>query len=252
MAKKKKSITIHPSAVKLFFVVILSLVVGLGICKGVVHLLTHSDYFKIKAVIIDPSLAFIDRKDFADLTGKNIFTVDLSKMYRKFSFNYPQVSQLKIIRQFPNQLYVAAKERVPVAQAKIHSRYYTFDSKGVVLSSAAKQDNNLPIVIGVELDKSRVNLGLPINNPQLQAALQILSSYRENKDLQPYQVNSISVENLSKMLLVLSNKLEVIVDREKIDQKFHILGFVLSQGKLNMNEVKYIDLRFKEPIIGKK
>jgi hypothetical protein len=42
------------------------------------------------------------------------------------------------------------------------------------------------------------------------------------------------------------------LDREKIAQRIKVLGVVLSQGNLDMDHVKYVDLRFKEPIIGKK
>ena len=37
-----------------------------------------------------------------------------------------------------------------------------------------------------------------------------------------------------------------------IDYKTKILSVILSQGKIDIKSIKYIDLRFKEPIIGKK
>ena len=40
--------------------------------------------------------------------------------------------------------------------------------------------------------------------------------------------------------------------RDQIVQKIRVLGVVLAQDALNLGDVKYIDLRFKEPIIGKK
>ncbi|MCK5081648.1 MAG: cell division protein FtsQ, partial [Candidatus Omnitrophica bacterium] len=61
-----------------------------------------------------------------------------------------------------------------------------------------------------------------------------------------------NVENLSKIQFTLSNGLVIILDRNNIDRRIKVLGVVLSQGKLDMKQVKYVDLRFKEPIIGKK
>ena len=50
----------------------------------------------------------------------------------------------------------------------------------------------------------------------------------------------------------LSNGLVVILDSTKITQKVKIVGLILAQGKVKPKDAKYIDLRFKEPIVGKK
>ncbi len=65
-------------------------------------------------------------------------------------------------------------------------------------------------------------------------------------------IKDINIENLSKIQLTLSNQLDVIIDRDKVAQKIRVLGVILAQERLDLKEVKYVDLRFKEPIIGKK
>ena len=47
-------------------------------------------------------------------------------------------------------------------------------------------------------------------------------------------------------------ELKIIVDRDNIPHKMKILELVLSQAKPDFEGVQYIDLRFKEPILGKK
>ena len=63
---------------------------------------------------------------------------------------------------------------------------------------------------------------------------------------------NIHVDNLLKIYFHLSNGLQVIVDQERIDQKIKLLAFVLAQKKIDLEQTKYIDLRFKEPVLGKK
>ena len=51
---------------------------------------------------------------------------------------------------------------------------------------------------------------------------------------------------------MLSSDLNIMIDKDGVNRKLKLLPLVLSQNKIDVKEIKYIDLRFQEPLIGKK
>ncbi|HLF17305.1 MAG TPA: cell division protein FtsQ/DivIB [Candidatus Omnitrophota bacterium] len=251
MAKRKNS-PISLAAVKISIVIILALTVGIFLCQRTFHLLTHSRYFSVQMVALDPSLSFIDKKDFANLSGKNIFTLNLKQIQRHLVLKYPQVSDLRVVRQFPNQIHIQAKPRFPAAQVQSSSNILTLDERGVVVASSTKKDGKLPYISTPHDHHPRYTLGLPLPSGDHEIGLNIINSFKVNRALSSYAIEQIDIENLSKINVYLSNKLHVILDASKVGQKVKILGVILAKGQVDLKEVKYIDLRFKEPIVGKK
>jgi len=251
MARKKKSKT-QPFIIKFILITLLVAGIGFGISRGLIYLFRNTEYFRIQSVIIDPSLQFINKRDLRNLISKNIFEIDLKGVQRRLSYKYPQASELKVMKHFPNQIAIVAKQRHPFAQIQNKEQIATLDEEGIILSVGKQADKNLPLIVGIRADNRRLVRGLPFSGTDIQIALKIANFFQANKSLSPYEIDTINVENLSKIYFTLSNDLQIILDRSNIAQRIRVLGVVLSQGKLDMKHVKYVDLRFKEPIIGKK
>ena len=250
MAKKKKlKISVYA---KYIFIGFLVVGIGLIVVNRTQYAFSHVDYFKVRSVTIDPSLQFINKRDFRSLMGKNIFTVDLKAVQRKLSYKYPQAAKLKVVKRFPNQVSVLAKQRVPYAQLQIQDKIVVLDREAVILSLEDKKDKNLPDIVGTKLKNPKLVLGMPLKGSDIWLTLKIIKLFSANSSLDPYLIKGVNIENLSKIIFTLSNQLDVIIDRDKIAQKIRVLGIVLAQDRLDLGDVKYIDLRFKEPIIGKK
>lgn len=235
------------------FIVAVLIVAGLGYYgyRQARHFLLTSKYFRVVAVEVDPSLSFIDPQHFGGMKGKSIFAVDLDKFQRRLSFAYPQVAHLKVTRRFPNRIFIQAKKRLPFAQAYVRNKTAVLDQEGVILSLGGHADGPLPAVFGVS-HNVELALGLPLRDDKLRLALQIIKEIRANPSFAGYDVINIHVENLLKISFQLSNGLEIIVDQERIDQKIRLLAFVLAQNKIDLEQTKYIDLRFQEPVLGKR
>jgi cell division septal protein FtsQ len=211
-----------------------------------------SNYFKIKNIVVDSGLQFIEKDDLSGLIGQSIFHVNIQKLHKKLAYKYPPISELKIIKKLPNQLFVTAKRRAAVAQISAGTKVFTIDEWAIVLSLTAKRDEKIPLIKGAGLGSAKVDLGLPLKNTNLQRALEVLAAFKKEKDLQKLELKEIDVTNLSEIVCQLSNDVSAILDWDRIPEKMDILGLVLSKAQLDLKEVKYIDLRFKEPIIGKK
>lgn len=251
MAKKKKS-KIQSFIIKFILITLLAAAISFAVGFGTIHVFRNNDYFKIRSVSLDSSLQFINKRDFRNLMGKNIFDIDLKAVQRRLSYKYPRASDLKIVKRFPNQIAVVAKQRFPFVQIQVDGKIIILDEKGVMLSEEEKVNKKLPLVVGVRLYRQKIVRGSMFKGTDVQIALEITKRFQAVKNLSRYSIVKIDTQNLSKILLTLSNDADVILDRNKIAQKTRILGVVLSQDQLDLKHVKYIDLRFKEPIIGKK
>lgn len=251
MAKKKQN-KISPSLLKMAGIILLALLLGFGLYWGVSYGLLESSCFQVKSVQIDPSLVVIDQSDFDRLKGQNIFKIDLRQIQEKLGRRYPQVARLRVTRQFPDQITVVAVPRQPVAQLKDDSSILTIDEHGVVLSTSTPRDEKFPYIEGLALKGKRVILGQPLGGDDVKAALALISAFQANRVLESYFIQSVNVANTSKIEFVVSNGLKVYVDHDQLPRKMRLLGFVLTRADLDFNDVNYLDLRFKEPVIGKK
>ncbi len=251
MAKKAKS-KILLFAVKFWVAAVLAVLVGWAVGRGAKYVLRNNEYFRIHSVTIDSSLEFVDQDDLKHLLGQNIFAVYLRTVQRDLSKKYPQASDLKVVRRFPNQVAVIAKQRFPFVQVPIDGKTVVLDDQGVVLSVDDKEERKFPQIIGLQRHSREPVRGLPFDGPEMKTALAILKGFQAEKSLSSYRIESVHVENMSKVYFTLQDNPDVILDQDKIAHGMKVLSVVLSQGQLDISQVKYIDLRFNEPIIGKK
>lgn len=251
MARRKK---LKLSASKLKFLFIFGLIVALGVGVYQIgrHLLVHSTYFKIRGIVVDPSLQFIDKKELVNLIGQSIFLVNLDGLQEKLSVKYPQAAHLKIVKRYPDQITIVAKKRLPLARIVVRDKSFMLDIEGILLPKNEKLLNDLPLILGWQANVGKVSLGRIFPGQDIQVALQIIRFFQANKILARYRLDKINVRNLSGISIYLSHDLMVIIDSDHIDRKINILGVMLSQQDLEFSKIKYIDLRFKEPIINKK
>lgn len=254
MPKRKKRI--FPSWIIKSFIIVVIIVTSLAAClflfDQVVRYFNESEKFSVRTIVIDPALQFIQRRDLVRLQGKNIFQVDLQEVEQSLLMKYPQISELRVEKKFPNQIHLLAKKRKQLAQFEHNNKYLVLDDEGVVLSESDSKDKDLPSIGGAKIKTDPITPGVKLNNVEIVAGLKIIKSFNENTTLSSYKILNMDVDQLSRIFLHLDRDIKAIIDDQRINYKIKVLGIVLTQGNLNLKEVNYIDLRFKEPIIGKK
>jgi cell division septal protein FtsQ len=251
MAKKNRKSTTSGRhtvffAYTLVFVFILFVLFFVG--RQVNDFLYSSPVFLVKEVVTPADLQYIDAQTLQRLVGKNILRVDLVSLQHQLQARYPEIDQLKIFRRFPSQIVLTAKRRQAFVCLSTGKQDLLLDKEGYVLSVNAMAGTRLPIIRGVPLLRGVV-LGKPLRDPELIVALKIVSVFEESDILRKYELSFVDVENPSKILLLFSNNLNVLLDKDKIDNVSSQLVLLLAQENLNLNTIDYIDLRFKEPVI---
>jgi cell division protein FtsQ len=214
-----------------------------------VQFLTTSKIFEVKDVLIDSSIQFIDMRSLKQLKGRNIFKINIKDLEHQIGSKYPQISQLRVERELPDRIKILAKKREPAAEVAVGGKFLIIDKEGVSLNYAP-QALPLPIVMGAAIDHRKVVLGAPVGNKELRLALFILNEFKVRPRLAKLNVVNVDTSNLSKIDLTLSSNAHIIIDQEQMLAKIDMLEMLLNQNRIDFNRVKYIDIRFKEPVIA--
>ena len=251
MAKKKNSA--KPGSKSKFPLIAFIFIVLMAVLGyKAAHFLRTASYFRVKSVVIDPTLQFLDAKEFNRFVGQNIFTVDVDSMQNRLQTAYSEVAQLKIVRRFPNQILIVAQKRFPFAQLRMGGKLITVDEKGMILSTTKSEDKNIPMIFPGKISLPKLVIGSLLRAEEVTSALKIIDAFKRYNPAASLTVMKVDAQGVSKIDVILNNGLVVIMDKDNIDKKIKIFGIVLSQIQVDLKDVKYIDLRFKEPIIGKK
>lgn len=252
MGNKVKKIKASPAIVRWAAFLTITMAVLWGFSKHIVNFVKTSDYFLVKEIWYESSLRFMESNEITGLKGKNIFDVDLSKVERQLQLRYPQFAQLRVLRRFPNQILVVARERMPFVQAELEGKIVTLDDKGVILAVNEPLESQLPYISGASALKKRITTGMLVEDLDIQLSLKIIKSCQMDRVLRMYHITKMDISNLSQISFYILDNLKIIMDQERFLYQLRMLNLVLSQAKIDSETVKYIDLRFKEPILGKK
>ncbi len=123
-----------------------------------IEFLTSSPLFAVKDVMIDKSIQFINLRALKQLKGSNIFKIDIKKLDRQITQEYPYIAQLRVVRQLPDRIMILAKKREPLMQIYFKGKFLLVDKEGVALYYSA-QPADLPQVHGIPLERNWPVLG---------------------------------------------------------------------------------------------
>lgn len=251
-----------PLPAKLIATTVITLVV-LGALIGLAwFILTSSDYFKVKDIVTKD----LSAEDFFYLKGKNIFTIDLYKESRHILQFYPESSRILVVRILPDRLFICPVKRKPVALVKLF-RYFALDESGALFYSREQaQELQLPLVLGLENKIINPVAGKRYNIRELVLALNLIKEIKKSKQLKDVKIQKIDISASDsatvtfvffaesgapqeKQGVVAPHNIEVKISRENIKDKVAILSGVIAGTKDDLGNVKYIDLRFRDPVI---
>ncbi len=261
MAKNKKNQNFMP----VFLLIILPLaaigISSFAIFKGVQNYITTSEYFKIKEFKIE---GLSDARYLSalkeEILGKNIFRVDVGRLEGRIKRRFPNFYSVSVTRILPSQLWVVAKERKPVAMLKRDS-YYIFDAEGVALSATARPDLIcVPLIIGLENRVQKIRVGNAYSQGQLHQALVLarsLKAYSRPQDLglpkdEKSGVTKIDASVTSNLSFYLGEDVEVRIGDRDFENRLDLLPPILRSIGADLCNVRYIDLRPKEPVVAMK
>ena len=239
MKGRRSAFPIKAVVATLIFGILLSALLYLG------YALANLDFFKIRYIISSRDNPI----DFSYLQGRNIFKVDLKKESLRLSGLYPGYKKIKLVRVFPDRIFVNLLERKALAYLKLH-RYFCVDESLVLFDLPKEMEEvGLTLILGVDRRIYDPTPGARVNLKELALAIDIIKEARINPILRDYQIKTISVPSLNNASFSIAGGPEVKISGNDIKSKIAILSSLVNQEKNNLGSIRYIDLRFREPVI---
>lgn len=245
----KKQLKPRLSTLKLLVVSIIIFIFFSFAIGYFVKILKTSDYFKIGDIVVNEG----NHADFFYLKGQNIFRVDLQKESGFILGRYPDYRKVRLVKVLPHRLFIYFIKRKAIGLVKLY-RYFYVDDEGVLFNpSVQTNDFDLPLILGLEKKILTPYAGKQYKFKELLWALNIIKETKRNQILKDYKITKINVAdtgNASFFIFVpKTNALEIKVGEDDIRMKMDILGNLLVQLESDLDNIRYIDLRFKEPVI---
>ncbi len=231
----------------------------------VTGVLYSSEYFRVRDVIGSQNL----NPDFANsLLGRNIFDINLKVEASRARKSCPDCLRVRLAKVFPDRIFVEFIKRIPLARVKLY-KVFCVDAEGVFFNiTGASQDPKIPLITGLETRLFGVSVGKRYDAKELLVALEIIREVNKSKVLKSFQLNSVHVESLNDITLyfLINNiipqqgfnqwqvpekqkVLEIRISQGNILEKVAVMSGLINQEKNNLENIIYIDLRFKEPVI---
>ncbi len=220
--------------------------------------ISNSNFFTIKRVKIKGDIGWLE-KSVRFLIGDNLFFVDLGKAKKILINQNPEIDALMLVKFFPDTVYVRFTLKQPVAI--LEPGQLVVDRNGFLLEREKFKSQTidlLPIISGIPTKQFALK-GRLISEQWL-SALEIINLFGEEQALNDYKLTAVDVKQVSENCFFIKKKtalpqvpaIMVKIGEGNILDKLKMLEFFLKKANLDLDKINYIDLRFKEPIIGLK
>lgn len=238
------------------------LVAGIG--AGIVtfqYMFVDSDLFNVKGLDVRfydgknvlHKAGFTDIED-KDILGANIFLVDLKSFKERIESAHPELRDVVVGRALPDKLIVQARQRRAVAQI-YGDRLYFIDRDGVLLPYIKNPvEENVPLISGIRLISPF--RGTTAQKEKIDKALFLINTLSQNKKLSKYRIKTIDITDSRNISFFFNasdaEKVEIKIGDSEFAKRLDVLATILEQLSRDIERVKYIDLRFEDPIVGPK
>jgi cell division septal protein FtsQ len=243
------------------FLVLVLLVGGIGfILVSFKYLFLETGYFIVKGIDVKlfddaGSLRILSFKEIGDIkiVGMNIFSINLDALRKDVEVSHPEFKDVVVRRILPNKLVVQAKLRKAIAQIR-SDRYYFIDEEGILLPEVKNfPEPLLPIVTGIGTNLAKVKFSSfgKSDKEKIEKALFIIKEMKLIEGLSKYKLNSVDTTDPGNYSVFLEeSNVEIKMGNSDFNSRLKVLATVLKQIGEDIDQFKYIDLRFEDPIIG--
>lgn len=183
--------------------------------------------------------------------GMNIFSIDIGQTIDKLR-EEPYIRYAYVSRTLPNKISINIVERKPIALIAM-DKLYSFDISGILLPKPTRSIKNLPRLTGIE-SVYKFELGESTVHYQIRQGVNIIAQINKFYSKVNDFISELYWDKKHEEWIIISyeNKPLIKLGTDNFPTKLHALDnfFKLMKNK-NINQFKYIDLRFKDQLIVK-
>ena len=222
-----------------------ALLIGL---RGLWGYAQQADAFRIAQVVLPPDSTLQIRDP---LLHANLWELDVRRLADELKRQQPWLQEVRVIRQLPNAVRIQVIPRKVVAQVRI-DKWYPIDQGGFILPQWASQPaDHLVRLIGVERSGMSLKVGKANADERLLLALRVLGKLRRIPASVSRRLTEINVADPQQIRFLMDGETEVRCGAEpELDAHLARLQAALKAVAKQPLAAKYIDVRFRDPVIG--
>lgn len=180
----------------------------------------------------------------------NIFALSIKNIEKSIKNSYFEIKDIRVERIFPNKLilYVIKRKAIALIGSKYH---YPVDEEGMVLKDVSRtRREGLPLIRGIYLTKR--DIGKKCASPKLAKSLKLLKELAKSNIPESYDISEIDAAGRKNLSFYIDDGLEIKIGGDNFRNRLKQLGKVLNDPDIDLKGIRYIDLRFKDVVIGPK
>ena len=234
----------------LIFLLILTLVFFAA--KALISGCGNSGVFKLRQCYVeDDTLDLSGNKafDYCQLSpGGNLLEIDLEALRDAILHAHPQLKEARVSKDYPDTIRICVKERRAFAQVEA-KKFFLVDKEGFILEKSFEEPQlQLPLIIGVK--SQHIKKGVFSRSAALKKAIEIIKLLESMNFKDKYGVKKIDVGNLNNISFYTKEDVEIKLGKDDFREKIKKVESRLPN--LDLKQIRYIDLRFKDLIVGPK
>jgi len=248
-AKQKN--TIFKRIIK-FFVFLFVLMLLFFAAKILLKNSEDSGIFKLRncrvegeSIVLSGEKAF----DYCRLSpGQSLLDLDLEALRDAVLHAHLQLKDVSVLKNYPDTVKIFVEERKPFAQFEAKN-FFIVDEDGFVLKkNFEKPILNLPLIIGVK--SGDVKEGTFSRSLALKRGIEIIKILEAVNTANMCTVKKIDATNPNNISFYTQEDVEIKLGKGDFKRKIEKVNTRLAN--LDLSRIRYIDLRFKDLIIGPK
>lgn len=211
----------------------------------------HSDAFRVTAITFSPADVTFDVPK--SVLGQRLWDVDLEGLARQLKAQRPTLKRVRVIRLAPNTLHIESLARLPVAQVRLGS-WFCVDEEGYILPDGRPAPaDELVVLRGVDRAAAPLKTGRQQTGEAMGRALRLLARLQRAPELAGHRLVSIDAGDPEQLIFTIDDDVEIRCGGEA-DLAAHLdrLHVVLKQVASRSLSIRYIDVRFHDPVIAPK
>lgn len=182
--------------------------------------------------------------------GTNLWSLNLRSLSEELHQQQPWLRQVRVVRRLPNTVRIDALRRIPTAQVKL-DRWYQVDGEGFILPEGRTEAFEGLIRLSGVNKTGTLRAGKDNSDERLQLALRVAKGIRRSPVFVARKLAEVNVNDPQQIRLVLDGETEVRCGSEiELDAHLQRLRAVLKTLARQQLDVRYIDVRFQEPVVG--
>ena len=210
---------------------------------------------KVEVIGLNPELkaALLQcaKLDCLDRQYHNLFRLRPDCLSRQME-SMPQIRHVRIFKEYPNTLRIAAQPRKPVVIVSAGDLFLS-DSEGMVmerLRAIKRPEYRFPIITG--LPEENIKVGTPIKSEVFFKALDLQSTLAKQCEPLFDQMSEMNINPRGEIVAVFKGGTEIRFGRKDVLERLPELDAFLVQyasSSRDLSKFKYVDMRFQKQIV---